>query len=234
MTSNARKGLLCSLQAKQAQISHCICIGWSGPSLSTFRIIIVYCSICPWTENARMRLHGCACWSGPLLFAYDIRALYAMLCSIHCKTPFLVAKFKLVGSIFSSLLSEKFDQFWTVNKRLMECSGDDTFKYIPYRIYQVLSFHFLSFLIPCHTVVVGYHGYTLDTCVSVHPSVVPISVCQYFHFRTITWANISGFSPNLVCALILWRWFGIADGQMSSIFYRVVCRTHILIFVSRC
>ena len=27
----------------------------------------------------------------------------------------------------------------------------------------------------------------------------------YFHFWTITWVNINEFSPNLVCALILWR-----------------------------
>ena len=26
-----------------------------------------------------------------------------------------------------------------------------------------------------------------------------------FRFRMITWVNINGFSPNLVCALILWR-----------------------------
>ena len=25
----------------------------------------------------------------------------------------------------------------------------------------------------------------------------------YFHFRIITWVNINGFSPNLICALIL-------------------------------
>ena len=30
---------------------------------------------------------------------------------------------------------------------------------------------------------------------TVHPSI--------FHFRMITWVNINGFSPNLVCALIL-------------------------------
>ena len=150
-----------------------------------------------------------------------------LCCAAYTVRPLILwLKFKLFGSIFSSLLSEKFDQFWTVNKRLMECSGDDTFKYIPYRIYQVLSFHFLSFLILCHTIVVGYHSFTLDTCVSVHPSVVPIWVYQYFHFRTITWANISGFSPNLVCALILWRWFGIADGQISSVFYSYLPDTH--------
>ena len=28
---------------------------------------------------------------------------------------------------------------------------------------------------------------------------------QYFHFCMITFVNINGFSPNLVCALILWR-----------------------------
>ena len=27
----------------------------------------------------------------------------------------------------------------------------------------------------------------------------------YFHFQTITSVNYKGFSPNLVCALILWR-----------------------------
>ena len=27
----------------------------------------------------------------------------------------------------------------------------------------------------------------------------------YIAFRTITWVNLSGFSPNLMCALILWR-----------------------------
>ena len=29
--------------------------------------------------------------------------------------------------------------------------------------------------------------------------------CPYFRFRTITWVNNKRFSPNLVCALILWR-----------------------------
>ena len=31
------------------------------------------------------------------------------------------------------------------------------------------------------------------------------STCLIFCFRTITWVNINGFSPNLVCALILYR-----------------------------
>ena len=54
----------------------------------------------------------------------------------------------------------------------------------------------------------------------VHPSVVRPSVCpSVFRFQMITWVNINRFSPNLVCALILWR-FGIANGQISSIFLR--------------
>ena len=65
--------------------------------------------------------------------------------------------------------------------------------------------------IPCHTIVAGYYGFTLvireSVCLSirrtsVRPSVVHPSV---FRFRMITWVNINGFSPNLVCALILWR-----------------------------
>ena len=39
---------------------------------------------------------------------------------------------------------------------------------------------------------------SLSVCLSyVRPSV--------FRFRMITCVNINGFSPNLVCALILWR-----------------------------
>ena len=29
--------------------------------------------------------------------------------------------------------------------------------------------------------------------------------CPYFRFQTITRVNTCGFSPNLVCALILWK-----------------------------
>ena len=51
----------------------------------------------------------------------------------------------------------------------------------------------------------------LSMCLSVCPSVplssvCPSSVCpSVFRFRMITCVNINGFSPNLVCALILWR-----------------------------
>ena len=56
-------------------------------------------------------------------------------------------------------------------------------------------------IIPCHTIVAGYYGFMLDVCVSVHPWYVH----PFFRFQMITLVNINGFSPNLGCALILWR-----------------------------
>ena len=115
---------------------------------------------------------------------------------------------------------------------------------------------------------------------SVRSSYVRPSI---FRFRMIIRVNINGFSPNLVCALILWRsglellmgkfrqflteisardtpifsfpddnlskhqwiftklsmcidiveiWFGIANGQISSIFDVDICPRHAHIFVS--
>ena len=55
--------------------------------------------------------------------------------------------------------------------------------------------------IPHPTIVAGYYGFTL-----VVREFVSLSVrLSIFCFRMITWVNINGFSPNLVCALILWR-----------------------------
>ena len=49
----------------------------------------------------------------------------------------------------------------------------------------------------------------------VRPSYVRPSV---FRFRMITWVNINGFSPNLVCALILWRsGLGLLMGKFRQI-----------------
>ena len=39
----------------------------------------------------------------------------------------------------------------------------------------------------------------------IRQSVCCMSVCPYSRILTTTWVNIIGFSPNLVCALILWR-----------------------------
>lgn len=36
------------------------------------------------------------------------------------------------------LVADKFDQFWAMNRKLMECSTEEGgFRYIPFRIYQV-------------------------------------------------------------------------------------------------
>ena len=70
-------------------------------------------------------------------------------------------------------------------------------------------------------VVLWYHVGLSDP-LSVHPSVIhPLihpSVHPYFHSQMITCVNYHGFSPNLICALILWRSGAIANGQISSIF----------------
>ena len=74
--------------------------------------------------------------------------------------------------------------------------------------------------IPCHTIVAGYYGFTLDVHVFVSQSVSRTSVrLSIFHFWMITWVNIDGFSPNLVCALILWRsGLGWLMGEFCQIF----------------
>ena len=47
-----------------------------------------------------------------------------------------------------------------------------------------------------------------------------------FCFRMITWVNINGFSPNLVCALILWRCgMGLLMGKFRQIL-TVICPRH--------
>ena len=50
-----------------------------------------------------------------------------------------------------------------------------------------------------------------DGQMSIFDSYMP-TTRPYFHFGMITLVNITGFSPNLVCALILWTCFKIANG----------------------
>ena len=45
------------------------------------------------------------------------------------------------------------------------------------------------------------------------------AACPYFHFRTSTLVNVSGFSPKLVCALILWT---SALGLLMGKFHQVL------------
>ena len=84
--------------------------------------------------------------------------------------------------------------------------------------------------IPRHMIVAGYYSFTLDVRMSVRPSICPSvvspSICQsVFHFRMITWVNISGFSQNLVCALILWRsGLGFLMGKFRQILTELSAR----------
>lgn len=39
------------------------------------------------------------------------------------------------NQLWLGLLNDKLDQFWAVNRKLMETSGDEGFKYIPFRFY---------------------------------------------------------------------------------------------------
>ena len=40
-------------------------------------------------------------------------------------------------------IADKFDQFWTTNRRLMERTNDEPFRHIPFKIYQVRLLHLL-------------------------------------------------------------------------------------------
>lgn len=39
------------------------------------------------------------------------------------------------NQLWLGLLNDKFDQFWAVNRRLMETSSEEGFKFIPFRCY---------------------------------------------------------------------------------------------------
>ena len=84
---------------------------------------------------------------------------------------------------------------------------------------------YLSFIfIPHHTTVAGYYDFTLD--VRVYSSVRQLCVRpSVFRFRVITWVNINGFLPNLVCALILWRsCLGLLIGKCHQILTELFAR----------
>ena len=72
----------------------------------------------------------------------------------------------------------------------------------------------------------GYYGVTLDVRVSVRPSLRQSVVCPVIlRFRMITWVNINGFSPNLVCALILWKsGLGLLMGKFRKILTELSAR----------
>ena len=98
-------------------------------------------------------------------------------------------------------------------------------------IYCRNEFHFLLIFIPCHTIVAGYYGVTLDVRVSVRSSVLRLSV--HFSFPVDNLSKHQRIFTKLgMCIDIVDIWFGIANGQISSNFYRVTCPRYAHIFVS--
>ena len=87
----------------------------------------------------------------------------------------------------------------------------------------ILNYHLVSLIfIPRHTIVAGYYSFTLDVRVSVRPSVVRPSVCFSFPDDNLSkhqWI----FTKFGMCIDIVEIWFGIANGQTSSIFHGVIC-----------
>jgi len=53
------------------------------------------------------------------------------------------------NQLWLGLLHDKFDQFWSVNRKLMEHTGEDGFRHIPFRLYvpNITSKPYLQFLI---------------------------------------------------------------------------------------
>lgn len=51
------------------------------------------------------------------------------------------------SQLWLGLLNDKFDQFWAVNRRLMEPVGDQDFKSIPVRCYNPVSYYTI---VPVH------------------------------------------------------------------------------------
>ena len=74
-----------------------------------------------------------------------------------------------------------------------------------------------------------WRGFMVSRWTSV---VRPSARLSVFRFRMITWVNINGFSPNFLCALILWRsGWGLLMGKFRQIFTELSTRdTHIFSF----
>lgn len=45
------------------------------------------------------------------------------------------------NQLWLGLVNDKFDQFWSVNRRLMEPTNEDGFKYIPIRCYKEVRYN---------------------------------------------------------------------------------------------
>ena len=83
----------------------------------------------------------------------------------------------------------------------------------------------IRIFMPHHTIVVGYYGFMLDVHVSVHLSVSRTSLC--FSFLDVNLSKHQRIFTKLGMYIdIMEIWFGIANGQILSNFYRVICQQH--------
>jgi hypothetical protein len=55
--------------------------------------------------------------------------------------------FKIRIKLLYNLIIDKFDQFWSINKKLMEVTDGECFKSIPFRIYQVIALFDYKYLV---------------------------------------------------------------------------------------
>ena len=87
---------------------------------------------------------------------------------------------------------------------LRELSAYDTFVFsFPVENFSKYQWIFTK-LGACIDIVETWFGIADGQISSIFDSYLP-GTHLYFHFWTITLVNINGFSPNLVCSLILWR-----------------------------
>ena len=112
-------------------------------------------------------------------------------------------------------------------------------RYIEKCSFLVIFLYTIYIFIHRHTIVAGYYDFTLDVCVTVHPSihqsVVRPSVCLSVHISFLD-DNLSKhqwiFTKLGMCIDIVEIWFGIAIGQISSNFDGVISPRHAHIFIS--
>ena len=97
------------------------------------------------------------------------------------------------------------------------------------RLFQIsiLQINIKSVVIPSHTIVGGIMvSCWASKCVSVCLSVIQLLSCSYFHFWMIT-SKYQWIITKLDTHIdIVEIWFGIAYGQILSIFERVICLLH--------
>lgn len=96
------------------------------------------------------------------------------------------------NQLWLGLVNDKFDQFWSVNRRLMEPTGEDGFKYIPIRCYKEVCHHHSMQKIRSHnkqnntfsTTSTELKNICCNKCSCIKLNVIRKRFCS-FHFKHI-------------------------------------------------